>query len=490
MPLSSEVRSLLEFSIELLVIGGGLPTIFLQRPAWLREMRERYSFWKSKRGFKRYTPQNTTKIARLKILQNLLTFFLIPFLNIFGKLMWGAPVILGVLVLYHICLSYGNITFAKLLCNSRESFYFSLGFSILLVGLLWYQVYMTSFSQIARRIFWLAWCTFQREKGQEEANIPSFHKGWAYFVAQLQITLSPNWVYNLSQKNALQDLGRLGANTRTPQETLFILNALEHLADVIPLETSGHKPLVVQLCEATAHSLWPIESSSEEAFKKSLKIFQVVLERWLAERSKANNNNGTDASKGHYEEGSFLEYLLKVGQGILEYHPHLLRHEFLSLFTPYDDQRDNNSEARLLFLLGIQAHRQRKWESLLYIAEKLREYAFCTLEQQSSNSCKRETLEWIERCEPTIWYIGLLAFAVYQTPGAWPWVARYLDLDEDSALLQKELSCILENAQNFFTTFTLEPEVAQAISCLRQRLLPKEAEPPLGPCPVLERPTS
>lgn len=49
MPISEDVRTLLEFSIELLVVGGGLPSLFLQRPAWLRELRNRYSVWSAVR---------------------------------------------------------------------------------------------------------------------------------------------------------------------------------------------------------------------------------------------------------------------------------------------------------------------------------------------------------------------------------------------------------------------------------------------------------
>ncbi len=501
MPLPDEVRNLLEFSIELLVIGGGLPSLFLQRPAWLRELRQRYSFWR-----------------------------IMPIINRIDALS-GVPPALGGVVLFHLCIAAGWCPLPETFI--RAAFYGSLIFAFFLVAALWYQVRMTAFSQATQRIFWLAWYLFNRENTSVAAShnftngrtanrgdvhpISSFKKtnltpripgGWNKFIARIQNRIvfakSTKWplkVFRAKRKDTLQqiqkewrnkvirDLGRLGTNTRTPQETILILQALADLAHIIPVVTPGQDGPLAQLTEATSRTLWPLEASDQEAFERAIQVFKNVLERWVAEKVKLRET-ADELKSGLMAESPILPHLYLLGREILNHFPQLLQQHYLELFAPLDDVRDNNSEASLLFHLGLQAAANEQWEPLLYILEKLREYALCAPNQDPEgerhpacsipNEAKTtdDSLNWIEQCEPTLWFLGLTAYLAHHVPASWPWLRKYLirlwPWEKDDTA-QQELQCALQLAQRFFTTLVFQPETAHAVACLAQRLFSDEA---------------
>ncbi len=482
MDLPGEVRPLLEFSIELLVIGGGLPSLVLQRPAWLREIRDRYSIW-------RFIPW----LGRL----NGLTI---------------TPLLLGLILFWHIGLAAGW-RWAFWGRNAQEIqkwFYVSLALSLVLVGWLWYQVLMTSFPQVAQRLFWLAWYKQKRlsstplssphtnlKQASEKPTMqgPLWARGVAYFLA----VLAPETTI----VQALQDLGRLGANTQTPQETILILQALYDLAKVIPIETSATHAPISELCAATTASLWPLNSSNWEAFHTAITIFAVLLPRWRDRGEKEpSRQEGTIVAPssvpkpGMRAESPLLPHLYTLGRALLTQYEDLLRQSYLDLFRIVKgDKRigENHGAARLLFLLGVQAARNHQWEAVLYIAEKAHEYHLCDLEQWSVHphgQPEDALVEWADKCEATAWYLGLLAYVAHHAKGTRPWVERYLrrdfGLDEGDvdaqARARRLLRSALDYSAQFFTRLTLEPETAEALDCLRCRLFPEEEE---GPLPAL-----
>ncbi|NPA31357.1 MAG: hypothetical protein GXO37_05090 [Chloroflexi bacterium] len=482
MPLSDEVRNLLEFSIELLVIGGGLPSLFLQRPAWLRELRQRYSVWRAIPGLNR--------IDALAVV----------------------PPILGIVVLFHLCIAAGWCPWDETV--TRTVFYASLFIAFIFVAVLWYQVRMTAFTQATLRMFWLAWYMLRKsspkptavtlpsaingrdndnDEPTDEASLPEIHESphipgcWNRCVAWLQSHLVPRKPEEWRTK-VIRDLGRLGANTRTPQETVFVLKALGNLAYVVPVTTSGKESALAQLTEATSRTLWPLEASDQEAFERAIRVFENVLKRWTEEKGKLLAEN--DERSGIMAESPLMPHLYRLGREILNHFP-LLTKRYLKMFTPHDDVRDNNSEAHLLFLLGLQATGNEQWEPLLYILEKLREYTTCTfgpnMKQDTGQKprCVRsmpgynqdDDLQWLEKCEPTLWFLGLVAYLQQHTSASWPWLRKYLirlwPWDEGDEARQ-ELRCALEQAQRFFTTVVFQPETAHAVACLAQRLFPED----------------
>jgi len=478
MPLSDEVRGLLEFSIELLVIGGGLPSLFLQRPAWLRELRERYSFWS-----------------------------IVPFVREINSSV-AIPVILGVILIWHIALAAGwcciSWTWASWL------FYCSLGLSLLLVALLWYQVRMTSFPQVVKRVFWLGWYIFEPQTRSSSKFDPSFlesatpriEDGWNKTVALMQYSFSrlllrlPLRLLRLLKlpretwPNLVRDLGRLGANTRTPRETHLVLRALGDLAQVIPLNTYGRNPPLVQWAEAIAQTLWPLDASDEEAFRRAIEAFRRIFKRW-GEAEQVSRD--TADKSGELAESPLLPHLYRLGRGLLEHYPDLLE-EYLAILTPYDADRDNRNESHLLFRLGLRAVEREQWEDLLRVANKLREYVWCSpnnqpvdetgmppmptcVQQKQSHTNNGDeyddvSLEWITDCEPTLWFIGLMAYVVEQHPYSCQWVERFLSrlYPLDNAQAVEDLKCTLQHAQRFFTTVTFHPEIVQAIHGFYTRL--------------------
>ena len=466
MPLPDEVRSLLELSIEILVIGGGLPALFLERPAWLRDLRERYSLW-------RWLPWAEKWNGLVTI-----------------------PVVLGAIMLGHIGLAAGWWSVP------RGYFYGSLVLSLILVALLWYQVGMTGFTQVAQRIFWFAWYDYKRrsfpckpplEEGHGNARAPTdIPRGWPWVLAWVQAWFPrATW-----RQRAIRDLGRLGANTRTPQETRLVLTALSELAKVVPLDTSGKHSPVEQLCEATLHSLWPIKSSDEEAFRLAIQVFDTVLKRWARARQQAqaaSNDNGCQARQ--LAEGPMLPHLTKLGQALAEYHPYLLHSdEFLRVFDVTDHTRDNHQEAEALFEIGMHALRLGRWDPLLHITTTLHRYA------QVGVGAWREDVPLVhaaqdayerrqELDEGFIWYLGLVAMMVHTAPATLPWVRRELGLHEplcahDQAN-RRAWEAVCREAARFFTRRVLKPTVAAAVTCLCAHMCaPHTATEPL-PCDAL-----
>ncbi len=510
MPISEDVRTLLEFSIELLVVGGGLPSLFLQRPAWLRELRNRYSVWSAVR-----LARHVNSLAVI-------------------------PPLLGLIIFWHLGLAAGWswATFGLNESMLKGLFYLSLSLGLMAVGWLWYQVRMTSFLQVTQRIFWLIWYVHKRpqhrmpsanrlqsmwgrdslvhqrhHQGSSPAAdtfllaVPSVPGGWARFVAWLftRIWFRPQ---NEWLGNALQDLGRLGANTRTPQETIFVLQALHDLARIVPMDTTAARAPLARLCEATTQSLWPIDASNTEAFAKAIGVFRELLQRWrqtpiISEPSHEEQARNIPPPEGTRSESPILPHLYRLGQAVLDHQEMLLRSDYLALFKASlneDRLGESHGEARVLFLLGVQALRRGQWEAVLYIAEKLREYSLCDLRQNLSPGSIRRVdlakaedealLDWSERCEATAWYLGLVSIIIYKAPGAWPWIIRYLKKDfglQEDTLSDTILCIALKYSVQFFTRLTLEPETAQAVACLRERLhmcAPHTAAEPL-PCDAL-----
>ncbi|GEM_PF-4269810 len=519
-PISAQVRSLLEFSIEVLVIGGGLPSVFLQRPAWMRELRRRYS-WRvllsARPPFsKRWRWVGKALLVLGLLVTALLWYFGPPEQRVFyQRAFWfvlilavltvvfifmrrwdtltAGPVVLGLIVLWHIFLA-ADWPYSTLLCDwlgwaPTNCFYVSLVLGLLLVARLWYQVYMTSFPQVAHRIYWIAHYLYSSKREKEEKKKKKKDRfrdeplrgGWNKVMARLAVPFfSWKWVQMLYphvleswKANALRDLGRLGANTQTPQETALVLQALEQLAKHIPVYTHGVNAPMVQMAEATSQTLWPLEASDREAFSKAIQVFRTLFRRWVR-LVHEREHPAEAASQALNTESPLLPHITRLGYAILDREDAFsLLGEFLKIFSTNDNPEENHFEARALFVLGLRALQQKQWDALLHLVNKLREYARCVPENAEHIRTPIPGLEDVlSECEGTFWLLGLLAMIVVEYPGARPWVRRHLsplfDLkDEEEATI---LCKMLVKAEDFFTSITLEPEVARAVCAFPEAL--------------------
>ncbi len=519
-PISAQVRSLLEFSIEVLVIGGGLPSVFLQRPAWMRELRRRYS-WRvllsahppfSKRW--RWFFKALLVLAFVGVLLwrsvapsiwSQVAFWFVLIVAVFTVIVIGmhwwdtltaGPVLLGLIVLWHILLA-ADWPYRTILCDwlgwaPTNCFYASLVLGLLLVARLWYLVYMTSFPQVAHRIYWVAHYLYPSEdeekKKKDRFRDEPLRGGWNKWMARLAVWFfSWKWVQKAYphvleswKANALRDLGRLGANTQTPQETGLVLQALSQLAQSIPVYTHGVNAPMVQMAEATSQTLWPLEASDREAFSKAIRVFRTLFRRWVR-LVHEHENPEEAASQALNTESPLLPHITRLGYAILDREDAFsLLSEFLKIFSTDDNPEENHFEARALFLLGLRALQQKQWDALLHLVNKLREYARCVPENAGRIRTPIPDVPfWIpvledvlSECETTFWLLGLLAMIVVEYPGARPWVRRYLstlfDLeDEEEAAI---LCMMLAKAEDFFTSITLEPEVARAVCAFPEAL--------------------
>ncbi len=490
--------SLLEALTELILFGITVPLLFFERPAWMRLLRRRYSLW---------------RLVPLRFGQSWIKMTFVGLgLLIIATVMSG----LAAAAAY-----WSEVPFFAWLVRHERWFsllrFIVLGLAIVLIGVLWYQLYTTEPPMLARRIFWIARACLKCPRCQQECSddisdyirkLGSDNKGVNSLIARTTL-LQEGWPARLVAKfqvwavcsrkgflrkvhddyrRAIRDLGLLGLNTTVPAETHNVLRLLHILAFEVPLYTRSQDGRVestpfVQLQEAVLKTLWPLEASDKACFQEALETFQVLMKSWrMVDALPGISQQERDRC---FAESPFVKHLETFGELLLERDDLFdLFTDFIKLFEPDRNPEENIQEIEALARLGKRALEQGRWSALGAVLSQMRDYLLYYTKAEPAQLARiccstRANGQVDDAFVSWAWYWGFAALAWYRAPGTCPWVVRLLAshvhrlqqvYNTDFATALRRLARGLDEVIRFLTRHTLEPDMAVAVYALRRHL--------------------